>query len=53
VVAIATSGYSDSAVLAHHERHGFASALPKPYRFGTLVQVLRQVSAAFPAETAT
>lgn len=44
VVAIATSGYSDSAVLANHERHGFASALPKPYRFGTLVQVLRQVS---------
>jgi CheY-like chemotaxis protein len=44
VVAIATSGYSDSDVIANHERHGFASALPKPYRFGTLVQVLRQVS---------
>lgn len=53
VVAIATSGYSDSAVLANHERHGFASALPKPYRFGTLVQVLRQVSNAAPDEVTT
>jgi signal transduction histidine kinase len=44
VTAIATSGYSDSPVLADHERHGFAGGLAKPYRFAMLAQVLRKAS---------
>ena len=44
VTAVATSGYSDSPVLADHERHGFAGALAKPYRFAMLAHVLRRVS---------
>jgi signal transduction histidine kinase len=43
VRAIASSGYSDSPVLADHARHGFAGILPKPYRFTDLALVLRTV----------
>ncbi|HEY3500829.1 MAG TPA: response regulator [Polyangiaceae bacterium] len=44
VTAVATSGYSDSPVLADHARHGFAGSLAKPYRFAMLSHVLRRVS---------
>jgi signal transduction histidine kinase len=44
VNAIATSGYCDSPVLADYQRHGFAGALAKPYRFAMLAQLLRKVT---------
>ena len=40
VRAIATTGYSESDVLASFSEHGFVGALPKPYRFTTLNLVL-------------
>ncbi len=43
VRAIASSGYSDSPVLADHARFGFAGILPKPYRFTELAAVLRSL----------
>jgi signal transduction histidine kinase len=49
VTAVATSGYSDSPVLANHEQHGFAAALAKPYRFAMLAHVLRRVTPRPPA----
>jgi two-component system, cell cycle sensor histidine kinase and response regulator CckA len=48
VRAIATTGYSESDVLASFALQGFVGALPKPYRFGTLALVLREALGAEP-----
>jgi PAS domain S-box-containing protein len=37
---IAASGYSDDAVMAEHERHGFNAALRKPFTLESLERVL-------------
>ncbi len=49
VTAIVISGYSDSAVLANHERHGFVGRLEKPFRLTQLKSVLAGLQGA-PAE---
>jgi CheY-like chemotaxis protein len=47
VKAIVSSGYSDDAALAEYRRHGFASALRKPY---TLEVLAEAVAAVFPPQ---
>jgi len=50
--AAASSGYSESAVLAHHADWGFQSALPKPYRMEELSGVMGELAEHSPAEEA-
>jgi len=40
---IVSSGYSDDPVLAQYEDYGFCAALPKPYQFQELEQIIIQV----------
>jgi PAS domain S-box-containing protein len=42
VCAIASSGYSESAVLSEYAAHGFRGVLEKPYRFAMLARALRE-----------
>ena len=46
VVAIASSGYSNDAVMSDFRRHGFAGAIAKPYTRAELQAALDEVLAA-------
>jgi len=43
VKAIASSGYSNDAVLANHDEYGFVECAPKPYNIHALGRILRNV----------
>lgn len=41
--AVVSSGYSDSPVMSHHARHGFAGVVAKPFTVAELVATLARV----------
>jgi len=43
VKAIVSSGYSNDAVMAEYEKHGFVGVLPKPYTPNEIVELLEAV----------
>jgi PAS domain S-box-containing protein len=43
VLAIASSGYSNSSIMANPEQFGFIAAIPKPYDIHSLGNIIRQV----------
>ena len=43
VVALVSSGYSNDPVMAHHEAHGFAGIITKPYQLNELASALERV----------
>jgi len=45
VRAIVSSGYSNDAILADHQAHGFVGVIVKPYELRTLGRVLQEVLA--------
>ena len=45
VKAIVSSGYSMDAAMSDFESHGFVAVVPKPYKAGTLLRVIREVLA--------
>ena len=44
VRAIASSGYSDDAVIANFRQFGFKESLPKPYSISALLSVLEKAA---------
>ena len=43
VRAIVSSGYSNDAIIANYQGHGFSGAIAKPYQMTELSEVIRQV----------
>lgn len=43
LVAIATSGYTNSDVMSDHQGSGFNAVIPKPYRIKEMSQVLHRL----------
>jgi PAS domain S-box-containing protein len=43
VLAIVSSGYSDSAGMSHYTEHGFADRVPKPYSLKELLSAVKNV----------
>ena len=45
IKAIVSSGYSMDAAMSDYASHGFVAVVPKPYKAGTLLRVIREVLA--------
>ena len=43
VRAIVSSGYSNDAIIANYQGHGFSAAIAKPYQMAELSDVVRRV----------
>jgi two-component system cell cycle sensor histidine kinase/response regulator CckA len=48
-IAIVSSGYSDSPVMARFAEHGFAGVASKPYTAASLLEVVEEVASRRPA----
>ena len=53
LLAVVSSGYSNSTIMADYKKHGFSAALPKPYSLFELDKLISQFFSEQPKEGST